>query len=154
VEIEGRPVMKPGDRVALPLRAVTPGYFDLLGLRLVAGRDVRDTDDRKAPTVAIVNQAMADQYFAGSSAIGRKLWLGRRDQPATEIVGVVTNARTGDLTQAPGPEVYLSLWQSSAFSKDLVVRTAADPRAAIESIRRELASVDPTVAVERVKTLR
>ena len=50
-------------------------------------------------------------------------------------------------------ESIVSLWQSSAFSKDLVVRTASQPRAVIEAIRRELASVDPTVAVERVKTL-
>jgi putative ABC transport system permease protein len=122
-------------------------------LKLVEGRDVRDTDDRKAPAVAVVNQALADRYFAGTPAIGKKLWLGGRDRPSTDIVGVVANARTGDLTLAPTPEVYLSLWQATAFSKDLVVRTASSPRAVIEAIRRELASVDPTVAVERVKTL-
>jgi putative ABC transport system permease protein len=137
----------------LPLRSVTPGYFELLGSKLVEGRDVRDTDDRKAPAVAVVNQALADRYFAGTSAIGKKLWFNGRDRPATEIVGIVANARTGDLTLAPTPEVYLSLWQATAFSKDLVVRTASSPRAVIEAIRRELASVDPTVAVERVKTL-
>jgi len=153
VEIEGHPAIAPSDRVALPLRSVTPGYFELLGLKMAAGRDVRDSDDRKAPAVAVVNQALADRYFGGTGAVGKKLWLGRRDQPSTEIVGVVADARTGDLTQAPAPEVYFCLWQSSAFSKDLVVRTASDPRAVIESIRRELASVDPTVAVERVKTL-
>ncbi|OLD18401.1 MAG: hypothetical protein AUJ01_07655 [Acidobacteria bacterium 13_1_40CM_3_65_5] len=65
----------------------------------------------------------------------------------------MSNARTGALTQAPEPEIYFSLWQASAFSKDLVVRTAADPRSAIAAIRRELRAVDPTVAVERVKTL-
>jgi putative ABC transport system permease protein len=153
IEIEGHPGLKPSDRIALPLRSVTPGYFDLLGLKLVEGRDVRDTDDRKAPAVAVVNQALADRYFAGTPAIGKKLWLGGRDRPSTDIVGVVANARTGDLTLAPTPEVYLSLWQATAFSKDLVVRTASSPRAVVEAIRRELASVDPTVAVERVKTL-
>jgi putative ABC transport system permease protein len=153
IEIEGHPVMKPSDRIALPLRSVTPGYFELLGSKLVEGRDVRDTDDRKAPAVAVVNQALADRYFAGTPAIGKKLWLGGRDRPSTDIVGVVANARTGDLTKAPAPEVYLSLWQATAFSKDLVVRTASSPRAVVEAIRRELASVDPTVAVERVKTL-
>jgi putative ABC transport system permease protein len=122
-------------------------------LKLVEGRDVRDADDRKAPAIAVVNQALADRYFAGTPAIGKKLWLGGRDRPSTDIVGVVANARTSDLTKSPTPEVYLSLWQSSAFSKDLVVRTASQPRAVIEAIRRELASVDPTVAVERVKTL-
>ena len=153
IEIEGHPVMKPSDRIALPLRSVTPGYFDLLGLKLVEGRDVRDTDDRKAPAVAVVNQALADRYFAGTPRSARSCGsadaTGRRPTSSASSA----NARTGDLTRAPTPEVYLSLWQSTAFSKDLVVRTAADPRAVIEAIRRELASVDPTVAVERVKTL-
>jgi putative ABC transport system permease protein len=153
VEIEGHPITKPGDRSALPLRSVTPGYFTLLGLTMADGRDVRATDNRTAPPVAVVNQALAERYFAGTRAIGKKLWLGGRDRPPTEIVGIVGNGRTGDLTQAPGPEIYLSLWQASAYSKDLVVRTSADPRAAVAGILRELRSVDPTVAVERVKTL-
>jgi len=49
--------------------------------------------------------------------------------------------------------VYLSLWQNSAFSKDLVIRTSADPRAIMSSVQRELRAVDPTVAVENMKTL-
>jgi putative ABC transport system permease protein len=153
VELEGHPIAKPADRFALPLRSVTPGYFALLRLTIADGRDFRSTDNRSAPPVAVVNQTLADRYFAGTRAIGKKLWLGGRDRPPAEIVGIVSDARTGDLTQAPQPEVYLSLWQSSAYSKDLVVRTEADPRAAIAVIRRELRAVDPTVAVERVKTL-
>jgi putative ABC transport system permease protein len=153
VEIEDHPVMKPGDRFALPLRAVTTGYFALLGLPITDGRDVRSTDDNSSPAVAVVNQAFADRYFPGSRAVGRKLWLNGRDQHATEIVGVAGDARTSDLTQAPVPEVYLSLWQASAFSKDLVVRTATDPLTVVSAIRRELRTVDPTVAIEHVKTL-
>jgi putative ABC transport system permease protein len=76
-----------------------------------------------------------------------------RQRPATEIVGLVANGRTADLTQTAAPEIYLSLWQASAFSKHLVVRTAADPRAFMPVVQRELRSVDPTVAVENVKTL-
>jgi putative ABC transport system permease protein len=155
VEIEGHPVVKPSDRVAVPLRAATPGYFSLLGLAVSDGRDFRDSDNRTAPSVAIVNQALADRYFPGASAVGKKLRLSLfgPNLPMTEIVGVVSNARTGDLTRAAAPEVYLSLWQATAFSKDLVIRTTGDPRTAIAAIRRELQQVDPTVAVEHVKTL-
>jgi putative ABC transport system permease protein len=153
LEIEGHPVTKPSDRIAVPLRSVTPGYFALLGLAIEDGRDFRSTDNRKAPGVAVVNRAFADRYFGGTTAIGKRIWGNGRERPATEIIGVAGNARTGDLTQAPAPEVYLSFWQANAFSKDLVVRTAADPRTAIEAIRRELRAVDPTVAVEHVKTL-
>ena len=154
VEIEGHPVMKPSDRIALPLRSVTPGYFELLGLKLVEGRDLRDTDDRKAPAVAVVNQALADRYFAGHA----------RDRQETVVRRTRTARRPRSLASSPTRARATSLGRRrrkcicrsgrrSAFSKDLVVRTASSPRAVIEAIRRELASVDPTVAVERVKTL-
>ena len=93
------------------------------------------------------------QKSGSANSIGKKIWLGGRQRSPNEIVGVVTNSRTGDLTQAAEPEIYLSLWQASAFSKHLVVRTAEDPRAIIAAVQRELRSVDPTVAIENVKTL-
>jgi putative ABC transport system permease protein len=154
VEIEGQPVAsKESDRIALPLRSVTPDYFKLLGLPISQGREFRSTDDRKAPNVAIVNQALADRYFPRGNPIGKKLWPADRPKDLVEIVGVVANGRTDDLTQAAAPEIYLSLWQANAFSKHLVIRTAADPRSIMAAVQRELHSVDPTVAVESPKTL-
>jgi putative ABC transport system permease protein len=94
-----------------------------------------------------------DRYFPHDHAIGKKIWIGGRTQPPVEVVGVAANGRTDDLTHAAAPEVYLSLWQAHAFSKHLVVRTAADPHTIMAAIQRELRSVDPTVAVENVRTL-
>jgi putative ABC transport system permease protein len=154
VEIEGQPAAtKPSEQTVFPIRAVTPNYFALLRQEILDGRDFRDTDQRSAPPVAIVNQVFADRYFAGASAIGKKLWIRGRQQPPTEIIAVVKNSRTDDLTKAAEPEIYTSLWQNSAFSKHLVIRSAADPRAVTSSIRAALHAVDPTVAVENTKTL-
>jgi putative ABC transport system permease protein len=154
VEIEGMPAAgKASDQISLPLRSVTPGYFKLLGLSISDGRDFRSTDTRSAPNVAVINQSLADRYFPRANPIGKKLWLGGRQRPPTEIIGVATNGRTDDLTRAAEPEIYLSLWQASAFSKHLVIRTAADPRTIMAAVQRELRMVDPTVAVENVKTL-
>jgi putative ABC transport system permease protein len=159
VEIEGQPVpMKASDRVTLPFRAVTPDFFQLMGFKLSDGRSFRDTDIRNQPQVAVVNQAFVDRYFPHGPALGRRFWMGSRQRqdgkpnPGGEIVGVVANARTDDLTQAAEPEIYLCFWQASAFSKDLVVRTAGDPRAVMANVQRELHAVDPTAAVENVKT--
>jgi putative ABC transport system permease protein len=154
VEIEGQPLAsKETDRIAMPFRAITQDYFKALGMPLREGREFRATDDGKQVTVAIVNQAFADRYFPAGNTIGRKVWLNGRARPATEIVGVVANGRTGDLTQPPSPEIYLSLWQANAFSKHLVVRTSADPGAVRAAVERELRSVDASVSVENVKTL-
>jgi putative ABC transport system permease protein len=154
LEIEGQPpAVKESDKTALPLRAVTPDYFKLMGMALMEGREFRSTDDDKAPNVAIVNQAFARRYFPQGNALGRKFWMNGRDKPGTEIIGEIANGRTDDLTQQASPEIYLSLWQATAFSKHLVVRTTADPRAVVVAVERELRSVDPTAAIENVKTL-
>jgi putative ABC transport system permease protein len=154
VEIEGQPApSKPSDRLTLPLRAVTEDYFKLLSLPITAGREFRSTDIRNAPNVAVINQALAERYFPQANPVGKKLWLNGPERPATEIVGVVANGRTADLTQAAEPEIYLPLWQASAFSKHLVVRTTADPRAVMTAVQRELHAVDPTASVEKLKTL-
>jgi putative ABC transport system permease protein len=154
MDIEGQPpAQKESDKIALPLRAVTPDYFKLMGLALLDGRGFRSTDDEKAPNVAIVNQAFTKRYFPNSNSVGRKFWLNGRDKPGIEIVGEIANGRTDDLTEAPSPEIYLPLWQAQAFSKHLVVRTTADPRAVVVAVERELRAVDPTAAIENVKTL-
>ena len=154
VEIEGQPVTsEPGERLSLPLRSVTPGYFELLGVELVEGRDFRSDDTQDAPAVAIVNRALVERYFPDADALGKRLWLGSRDRPATRIVGVVADARNVELARPAEPEVYAPLWQWGAFSKHLVVRTESDPRAMVDLIRRQLRAVEPTVAVESVRTL-
>jgi putative ABC transport system permease protein len=154
MDIEGQPpAAKASDMTSLPMRAATPDYFKLMGIALTDGREFRSTDDGKAPSVAIVNKAFTRRYYPNGTSIGHKLWLGGRGNPVTQIVGEIADGRTDDLTQAPGPEVYLPLWQANAFSKDLVVRTTADPRAMTVAVERALRSVDSTAAIENVRTL-
>ena len=83
MEIEGQPpAVKESDKTAMPLRAVTEDYFKLMGLPMLGGRGFRSSDESKAPTVAIVNQAFADNYFPHADAIGRKIWVsGRKNRP-------------------------------------------------------------------------
>jgi putative ABC transport system permease protein len=154
LEIEGQPpAIKESDKTALPLRAVTEDYFKLMGVTMIEGREFRSGDEGQTLNVAIVNQAFADRYFPQGDAIGRKIWLNGRDKPGMEIVGEVSNGRTEDLTHEASPEIYLSLWEATAFSKHLVIRTTGDPRAVLVAVERELHAVDPTAAVENPKTL-
>jgi len=154
VEIEGQPVpTKASERTIFPVRSVTPGYFALLRQKIQDGRDFRDSDTGSSQPVAIVNQALAERYFSQTNAVGKKLWMRGRSNPPAEVIGVVANSRTDDLTQTAEPELYVSLWQNGAFSKHMVVRSAADPRSVMSSVRGELRSLDPTAAVENIKTL-
>jgi putative ABC transport system permease protein len=154
MDIEGQPpAATESDKIALPMRAATPDYFKLMGFGLIDGREFRSTDDDKAPRVAVVNEAFTHRYFPNSNSVGRKIWFDGRDKPGIQIIGEIANARTDDLTQEPSPEVYLPLWQAQAFSKHLVVRTMADPRTVVVAVEHALRSVDPTAAIENVRTL-
>ena len=154
VEVEGQPPPEAdADLTPIPLRAVTEDYFQLLGQSMIDGREFRSTDADKAPQVAVVNEAFAHRFFPDQQTVGKKFWFDRRRETATQIVGVVTNTRTDDLTTEPVPEIYLPMWQTHVFSKSLVIRTTADPHSLIVPVQRELRSIDPTVAVENVKTL-
>ena len=137
----------------LPLRAITPDYFDLMGMGLIDGRGFRTTDNADAPRVAVVNQAFSKKYFPGAGALGRQMRFPGDVKRPIEIVGIVSDTRTDALSAQAEPEVYLSFWQNSAFSKHLVVRTASDPNAVAALVRREVHAVDPTASVEHFTTM-
>lgn len=144
---------KLAEKLTLPRRSITPDYFAVMGMRIVEGRAFRTSDDDKAPQVAIVNEALARRLFRGQTAVGRRFNpAGLADKPI-EIVGIVADTRTEDLSAPPEPEIYLPFWQSGAFSKHLVLRTTRDPLAMAGLVRRELRAVDPTSAVEHVTTM-
>ncbi len=153
VIIEGQPVPASArEATELPLRSITSGYFEMLGLPLIEGRDFRSNDDDDAPPVAIVNQAFADRYFPDTATLGKKVWLLGPDKPHNTIVGVVANGRTDDLTRHAAPEIYGSFWQYSAYSKHLLIRTKAEPLSMASAVRSALRAVNPHAAVEHIKT--
>jgi putative ABC transport system permease protein len=139
--------------ITLPLRATTPGYFALLGIPLVSGRDFDAGDQANAPLVAIVNQALVDRYFRNLNPLGRTLRSVGPQVQTARIVGVVADLRTADLTASPEPEVYFPLWQSHADTKHLIVRTTAEAAAVSRDVQRVLRTIDPMVALEDVRTL-
>jgi putative ABC transport system permease protein len=148
------------ERAAVSIRAVTPDYFETTGMVVAGGRGFRETDagssandiPGNAPFVAVINQALADACFPGRNPLGKRLRLSWRPEEP-EIVGVVSNTLTDALTKSPQPELYFSLWQAPAWVKHLVVRAATDLPTLHSAIQRELRAIDPTVAIEQVKTL-
>jgi putative ABC transport system permease protein len=132
------------------LNVVSPNYFATLGTPLLAGRDFRDADGAH-PGVAIINQAMARQYFAGRDPIGRRLWFDTEREPY-EIVGLAGDAKYQDVRIAAPPTVYVyaPVFRGSA---SLSIRTAVAPTAVAGDARRVLADVFGGGAVKRVTTL-
>jgi len=149
----------------VPKRSVTPGFFDVLGIGMVAGRGFRADDNLEnwkawpvfepgeTPYVCIVNQALADRCFPNSNAVGRTVRVGPWMKRPCQIVGVSANTRTETLTQTAGPEIYIPFLQCPVFNKHLIVRAAGNLAPLIGAIGRELRAVNPTVAIEHVRTL-
>ena len=136
----------------ISVRRVTPGYFRTVGLPLVRGRLIRDSDATSAAPVLVINEAAARRFFPGADPLGAqiKFWGAART-----VVGVVANERFHGLAEAPPPGIYLPLAQAPSINGAgvLLVRTAGDPIALAASVRSALRHLDPALAVFGLETL-
>ncbi len=136
-------------------KAVTPGYFEAAGLRIIEGRDFGSQDTATGQPVVIVNHTLARMYFGESSAVGQRLSFGR-PSPSTRwhtIVAVVTDEKQDDLSAGVKPEVYDPHTQETQNTMSVVVRTAGDPLSLLPAVRREVSAVDGGIALYDVRTL-
>jgi predicted permease len=153
-------VERPEDRQRTAVVFVSPRYFETLGIPLLAGRDL-DFRDVGRPRVAIVNQTMARHYFPGVDPIGKQVvidpdpknggWFGT-DQPY-EIVGLVGDAKTFELRDAPYPLIYFNMFQESRLLNHFELRTAVAPESIAGTVRQMVRDVLKTVPVKSVTTL-
>jgi len=153
-------VERPEDRQRTAVVFVSPRYFETLGIPLLVGRDF-DFRDVERPRVAIVDQAMARRYFPGVDPIGKHVaidpdpknggWFGT-DQPY-EIVGLVGDAKTFELRDAPYPLMYFNMFQESRLLDHFELRTAVAPESIAGTVRRMVRDVLKTVPVKSVTTL-
>jgi predicted permease len=159
--VEGRPPAAPGQEPEVQFRLVSPGYVGAVGIRLLQGRNILDTDRDPAPPVALVNRTLADR-FLGPSPLGAHLRLHDNSQGPrlVEVVGVVADVKQSALDAAPTNDVYLAWAQAHADHVPFLssyqfwaVRTSGDPLALGESFRRELAALDPEGAASQLRSL-
>lgn len=131
-------------------------YFKTLGVPLMAGRFFDEHDVPDGPPVVIVNETLAKRSFPGGNAVGKRLKQGgaeRPDNPWMEIVGVVGDIKYSGLNSPPEPAYYLADRQQTPTRRFVMVRTAADPRSALTSIRAAMSALDRDVPVSRLYTL-
>ena len=133
-------------------RFVSPGYFQTIGLSLIKGRLLSESDRDK--DVALISESIAERLLPGRDPIGMHLlWDGQGPPKPREIIGIVADVRnTSD--HFPLMTAYLPLWTFYQSSETLVVRTAIDPSGVLGSIRRAIWNVDPVVAIPRERTLK
>ena len=127
------------------LNVVTPGYFASLGTRLVEGRVFSDADGPAAPRVGVINETMARALWPRDGAIGKCLYIGSdTTTTCTQIVGVVANAKRGQVTETASMLYYLpyaqgrSVWRDGAQIGGLVVRSRGRADDIADAVRHEI----------------
>jgi predicted permease len=133
-------------------RLVTQDYFRTMRIAVVRGREFAAGDDRKAPTVALVNEAWVRRYAAGGEVLGRRLRLHEGDPkaPWRTIVGVVADTHDLGLDAPTPPVYYVPVAQFGASRLTLMARTAGSPTALLGPMRRALAEIDAAQPVDQV----
>jgi putative ABC transport system permease protein len=150
--IEGRPVPPSGNEDQTYRIAVSPDYFQAVGIPLLHGRDFAVSDDSTQLAVVIADATLADRYWKGADAIGKRIRTGG-DTTWYTIIGVAGAVRDGDPALPPGPHLYYSIPQAGGNPLSLVMRTNAASAGVVAAARRALVSVDPTIPLDDVKTL-
>lgn len=157
-------VMKAGESVVSPLQlSITPGYLETMGIPLLKGRYLQESDDKAAPRVMLVDEALAARFWPNQDAVGRRMYEpdGRdlmKIGPDTiwyTVVGVVRSTRLQDLSGKgnPGGAYYFPYAQSSANNYSIAVRTNGDDAQMAQAIRAQIATVDPELALFDVRTM-
>jgi putative ABC transport system permease protein len=148
-----------GEVDSVQIVMASPGYFTTLGIPVLSGRDFTASDTANVPGVAIINEAMAQEYWRHKNPIGKRIeHVGAHDQTFV-VVGAVGSIAPSDIREAPGPVVYVPMaqgylmfpWQPDV---NVVARTTGDPRTLIPAVRAAVAHVNPDLPVFRVRTMR
>ena len=162
-ERDDRPPSTPDHRTVADIRTVTPGFFATLGIPLLAGRGLQNSDLPNGPQVAVVSQSFARQYFPNENPIGKRITVGwgrqRSENKADtvtaggEIVGIVGDVKAFGPSDAPPLTVYLPFNQAPLTDVSLLVRSSAAPSLIITGARAAIREVDPELPIFDVKTM-
>jgi putative ABC transport system permease protein len=165
VQTEGRP-FEMSELNITDIRVVSPGYFRTLGVRLVRGRFLEDTDMEQTIPVAVINETLARAHWPNEDPLARRIrLLNSSPERATTayltVVGVVADAKNISLTEAARQEVYVSFLQraaavanmGTAHQMTLAVRTSIEPMNLANTIRQEVWALDRNTPITGVRTI-
>ena len=130
---------------------VTSGYFDVMGIPLLDGRTCAMTDHVDGPLVVLVNRLLAERFWPGESAVGKRLRVTAVPGDIA-VVGVVGDTRPNLLSQPVRPQMYGCLSQQPGIFATVALKTAGDPLALTRSVQQAIWSVDPDQPMWKIRT--
>jgi predicted permease len=156
IKLEGVSSEKAEISEGIVSRYLSPGYFRMLGISLLRGREFEEHDARQSNKVALVNEAMARKFWGTLDVVGKRISISKDEKGNpewNEIIGVVANVRDLNIQQQAQPEYFLALFQWGVGSHHLVVRTSTNPDALTDTISRQIWASFPDQPLTHVMTL-
>jgi predicted permease len=135
---------------------VTGDYFRVMRIQLLAGRTFNAADRANGPPVLVINDAFARKHFKDQDPVGQRITFDKQPDSTSvwsTIIGVVNSNHQEKLQLAPQIEVFEPTIQSPTNALSFVIRTSGDPAALGTAVRRVVASLDPALALESLKTV-
>jgi putative ABC transport system permease protein len=152
--ISGQPAPAAGEKPVCDVRVIEPNFFDVMGIPLLEGRTFTDREAAQVSRVVVVNKALADLYFQGEDAIGKRIAIDMSDNPVpSEIVGVVGDAKYAGVDVDARPMAYWPHPELARSFMTMIVRTESDPLTLAAALRHEVQAIDKDQPVADVRTM-
>jgi len=153
-DVEGRRAPSREQKPRADFQRVSAAYFTTIGVPVLRGRVLADTDRVEAPIVAVINDQMARHVWPGEDPIGKRIEI--ETDPGkmspVEIVGIVGNVRQYAIADAPVDQVFLSIRQFPGLGTCLI-RTDGDPKRLARVLRATVHTIGPEQPIDRIRTL-
>ena len=156
IAIEGRADPPPDQRLDVVYRAVGPGYFNTMGIKIVQGRDFNEQDKSDSVQAVVISEKTAQHYWPGENAIGKRLKPGltTSEGPWLEVIGIVKDTRQNDFVAPPKMQMYCVHSQINYSAPNaLVVRTSIDPLSLATSVRNAVWAIDKDQPVSNIRSM-
>jgi putative ABC transport system permease protein len=148
--IPGRTPEDPDKKPVAWYLPATPGFLDTLGIPLLEGRDFSDADNANSPSAAIINQQIAEKYFAHGDPLGQKISFRGADRT---IIGVAGNTTYSGLGAPADFQIYVPYAQGTFPGLHFAVRTTGDPMNVVHAVSSAVSSVDAQAQAMRIATM-
>lgn len=149
----GQPPVSAQDTRSAFDRIVFPAYFQMMGIPIIMGRDLAETDTAGSPRVVVISRSMARELFPDSNPVGQRMVIDMGEKIEHEVVGVVEDVRMTSVRSDPYSTMYTSYLQRAGLRMRLVVRTSSNPERLVPSIRGILRRLDRNVPLAEPSTM-
>ncbi|HEY7184427.1 MAG TPA: ABC transporter permease [Blastocatellia bacterium] len=166
ITVENRQTGAEEDYPRVSFQGVTPGYFRVMGIQMLRGRDFTENDELLVPRGAVLTESLARRCFPNENPLGKRIYLGRLNPGQTgeldhwtnqsiwtEVVGVVADVKSMSLDPQVESNAYISYWQWPMQQPTLFVRTAGNPANFAAALYSEVKALNKNLPTPKVQTM-